>query len=126
MSRREEVAEGPEIPPVVKVKVNSLEDLARFAAALVGPGYIGHSVYIIHFRNGTKHIYGILTIYRDYFKYYGVPMFYYYETETPINGKYVLVKVDEHEVVTYGDGSKPGWIHIPIITLSEKPKFIEL
>ncbi len=114
-----------ELPPVVKIKVSSLEDLARFAAALVGPGYLGHNVYIVHYKEGDKHIYGILTIYRDYYKYYGVPMFYYYETQEPIKAKYILVKVDEHEIVTFSDGSRPGWIHIPIISLSERPKFIE-
>jgi len=114
---------GSQLEPPRTLKVASLRDLARFAASLAS---MGSSVYVIHFAHGGKHIYGFLTVYRDYYKYYGVPIFYYFESDEELQGSYILVKLNERERVEIGDSARPGWIHIPIVTLGEKPDFIEI
>ena len=81
---------------------------------------------MVHFEHKGKHIYGILTVYRDYYKYYGVPIFYYFESDKKLDGKYILIKVSDKEEVIVANGTRPGWIHIPIISLKEKPDLIKL
>ncbi len=112
-----------EITPPKVLKVMSLNDLARFAASLTP---LGATIYVIHFQHKGKHIYGILTVYRDYYKFYGVPIFYYFESEKELNGKYILIRISDKEEIEVTNGTRPGWIHIPIISLKEKPDFIEL
>jgi len=113
------------LDPVKVVKVRGLEDLGRFAASIAG---LGQPIYVIHFMSSEgHHVYGILAVYRDYYNLYGVPIFYYFESKEELRGKYILVKADEHrEQVVVSSGIRPGWIHIPIITLEEKPDFIDL
>lgn len=108
----------------VGVKLTSVADLARLASSMVS---MGGSVYIIHFAHNGKHYYGLLATFRDYYKYYGVPLLYYVEVEEPLKGKYLAVKVDESgERVESIDGVRPGWICIPIVHVERKPVFIEV
>ena len=112
-----------EVHPPKVLKVARLSDLARFAASLAT---LGSSVYIVHFPHKGKHIYGLLTVYRDYYKYYGVPIFYCLEIDEKLDGDYILVKLDEKERIEVTNGVRPGWMHIPIVSLREKPDFIEI
>ena len=113
-----------ELRPLKALRVRRLEDLGRLAAMMSS---MGQPVYIIHFEHEGRHIYGIFMIYKDYYNLYGIPIFYYYETERPLDGNYLLVKVDENgETVTASGGVRPGWMHAPIISLERKPDFIEL
>jgi len=109
----------------VTVKVNSLNDLARFAATV---STLGQPIYVLRFKYGDKYVYGILAVFRDYYKYYGIPLFYYHiSSKGSENDKYLLIKTDETgERVELAKGVRPGWVAIPIITLTEKPKFIEI
>ncbi|MCS7374660.1 MAG: cren protein [archaeon GB-1845-036] len=117
-------SKDPELPSPVAIKVNDLEDLARFVASIAG---LGQPTYILHFMLKGKHVVGLMAIYRDYYKYYGIPVFYYFESEKPIEGNYFLVKAEENrEHVVISKGTRPGWIAIPIIRLKEKPIFLKL
>ncbi len=109
-----------EIPKALKVKLESLEDLARFASSTAT---MGHTTYIVHYEEDDKHIYGVFIVYRDYFRLYGLPMFYYVKLDKKLEGKYILLKADERgERIISGDGPRPGWITIPIVNLKEKPR----
>jgi hypothetical protein len=106
------------------VKLVSIADLARLASSMVS---MGGSVYIVHFVHAGKHYYGLLATFRDYYKYYGVPLLYYVETLEPLKGKYIAVKMDESgEKVESIEGVRAGWICIPIVNLERKPDFVEV
>ncbi len=112
----------------IKIRVKSINDLARMAASSIA---FGQPTYILRFhdrRNNTV-VYGILAVFRDYYKLYGIPLFYYYEDskgEVPMNANYVLVKTESNEErIELSRGSKPGYVVIPIINLEHPPKFLE-
>ena len=113
-----------ELRSPVTIPVDKLDDLARFVASIAG---LGQPTYVLHFNYGGRDFLGLMAIYRDYYKLYGVPIFYYYESESPVIGKYFLVKSEESgEHVKISDGVRPGWIAVPIITLKVKPSFLKL
>jgi len=108
----------------VGVKLRSIADLARLASSMAG---MGSGIYIVHFTHEGKHYYGLLVTFRDYYKYYGIPIFYYVERGEPLRGRYLLIKVDESgEKVEESGGSRSGWICLPIVDLAEKPSFINV
>ncbi len=111
------------VDKVIPIRVSSLNDLARMAASVAA---LGQPTYVLKYREeGGKVVYGILAVFRDFYKYYGVPLFYYYVSDKDVDGSYLIVRTDESgERVEISKGSKPGWISIPIIQLSEKPPFI--
>jgi hypothetical protein len=110
------------IERAIKVKVETLGDLARLASSATT---LGHMVYIIHYEENSKHYYGVFIVFRDYYKMYGLPMFYYYETEKPLNGNYILFKMDDSgEQLEVAKGTKPGYITIPIVNFSKKPEIL--
>jgi len=105
------------------MEVESLNDLARFAASMAA---LGQPVYVIHFKDGDRHVYGVFAVYHDYYDLYGVPLFYYYSSNEELDGRYILVKAEEpRETVQVSHGTRPGWITIPIVNLKEKPAFIQ-
>ncbi len=105
------------------VEVGDIKDLARLVASTVS---MGQPIYIIHFEHGKKQYFGVLGVYNHYYEKQGMPLFYYYASDQSRGEKYVLVKMDEREEITFGDGVKPGWIAVPIINLKRKPDFIEI
>lgn len=105
-----------EIEPMIPVKLNSLNDLARLASSTTA---LGHVTYIVHFPSNNKHYYGVFIVFRDYYKLYGLPMFYYIETERELAGNYILFRSDDAgETIEVAKGTKPGWIALPIINVS--------
>ncbi|MCC6013617.1 MAG: cren protein [Candidatus Verstraetearchaeota archaeon] len=106
-----------------KIEVEDIRDLARLVASTIS---MGQPIYLLHFVHNNKHYYGVLGVYNNYYDKYGLPIFYYYSSEKSLNGKYILVKMDEKEEVIFSDGVKPGWIAVPIINLKEKPEFLEI
>ncbi len=109
---------------VVCIKLRSLNDLARLASSIA---MLGHSTHILHFRTEKSHVYGLLVVLRDFYKYYGLPVFYYIELVEKLKGNYVLVKVDENgERVEVSEGTRHGWIGVPIVSLAEPPPFINM
>ncbi|MEM4576151.1 MAG: hypothetical protein QW701_01670 [Candidatus Nezhaarchaeales archaeon] len=112
------------VEPTVSVKVKTLNDLARFAASM---STLGQTIYVVHFEYERKHVYGLFAVYHDYYNMYGLPIFYYYMSDEELNGKYLLIKTEENkEYILVSEGSKPGWIAIPIISLDEPPPFTAL
>lgn len=104
------------------VEVQSLNDLARFAASMVA---LGQPVYVVHFKDGERHVYGVFAVYHDYYDLYGVPLFYYYSSNEELDGTYILIKAEEpKESVQVSYGTKPGWVAIPIVNLKSKPPLI--
>ena len=113
-----------ELRPVRTIKVRGLNDLGRIVAYLSS---LGQPVYILHFKDGNKSVYGILMIFKDYYNLYGVPMFYYHTSEEEYKGNYILVKVDETgEKIEISHGTRHGWFYAPIVRLERRPEFIEL
>ncbi|RLE61798.1 MAG: cren protein [Thermoprotei archaeon] len=106
------------------MEVEGLDSLARFAASMSSMGY---PIYIMSFkgRDGS-YIYGLLAVLKDYYKMYGIPVFYYYRNKSELKGKYLLINLTSKEQVRVEDGIRPGWIHIPIIKLKRSPEFIDL
>ncbi len=107
---------------LIPVRVNRINDLARIAATIIT---LGQPAYLVRFDGaGGKKVYGIIAVLRDYYKYYGLPMIYYYVDEDGRlgDGSYLLVKVDDQgEHIEVSKGTRPGWVAIPIIDLAEKP-----
>lgn len=114
----------PEVDRALSIGLRSLSDLARFASSTAT---MGHVTYIVHFEHKDRHYYGVFIVFRDYYKYYGVPMFYYISSEEELRGNYILLKVDaDGEKVEVGKGTRHGWINIPIVNLENKPEIIEI
>lgn len=110
---------------LIPVRVKKINDLARIAAMIVA---LGQPAYIIRFKSrDDKLAYAIIAVLRDYYKYYGVPMLYYYIDENGVlkgDGSYLLVKVDDQgEHIELSNSTRPGWVAIPVIDLVEKPPF---
>ncbi|RLG82102.1 MAG: cren protein [Thermoprotei archaeon] len=115
-----------EVSKALKVRVRDFSDLARMAASSIA---YGQPTYIVRFRTDEGVIYGIMAVFRDYFKLYGIPLFYYYvdkDNRIPSDGNYVLIKTsDNTENIEVSKGSKAGYIVVPIINLYEPPDFIK-
>jgi len=112
-----------ELRKVIKLRVKSLNDLARMAASVIA---LGQPTYVIRIRDGEKVVYGLLAVFRDYFNLHGVPLLYYYVDEHGLaEGNYILIKSDETgERVEVSRGIKPSYLSIPIIDLAEFPDFL--
>lgn len=111
-----------EVRCVESIEVRSLSDLARFAASMAA---LGQPVYVVHFKDGERHVYGVFAVYHDYYDLYGVPLFYYYVSDEELDGTYILIKAEEsRESVQVSHGTRPGWVAIPIVSLKSKPPFI--
>ncbi|MGB9708700.1 cren protein [Infirmifilum uzonense] len=104
-----------DIETMIPVKLSTLNDLARLAGSTSA---LGHVTYIVHFTAASKHYYGIFIVFRDYYKLYGLPMFYYIEFDKELPGNYVLFKSDEAgETVEVSKGTRPGFMALPIINI---------
>lgn len=116
------VASVSEVEKVVPIRVASLGDLVRLAVSTMIPQQF--STYIIRFRHRDKVYLGILGVFRDYYKYYGIPVFYYYSTspESVGDANYIIVSTGE-EKIELSKNPKPG-VAIPIVSIAEKPVFI--
>lgn len=115
-----------DIQRVIKLRVKSLNDLARMAASTLT---LGQPTYVIRFRDSDgRQLYGMLAVFRDYFNLYGIPLLYYYvdDGRSASDGNYILIKSDEGgERVEISKGVKTGYISIPIIDLAEVPEFLK-
>ncbi|MEM0199197.1 MAG: hypothetical protein QXJ16_01110 [Desulfurococcaceae archaeon] len=109
---------------VILVKTATFADLIRLAVSTMIPHQF--VAYLIKFKHKDKIVVGLLGIFRDYYKYYGVPIFYYYSFDAGDKlvdeANYVVVYTGE-EKYELSKHPKPG-SSIPIITLAEKPAFI--
>jgi len=107
----------------IPVKIKSIPDLVRLALSMSN---VTSRVYIIHFNKGDKHFYGLLVTFRDYYKYYGLPIFYFVETLEELKGKYLTLQYDGSEKLVVSEKPLSGYISIPIINLGEEPPFLEM
>ncbi|MCY0868020.1 MAG: hypothetical protein OWQ48_02160 [Desulfurococcus sp.] len=112
------------IEKVVPVKLSSLNDLVRLAASTMIPGQFG--AYIIRFEYKGRLYLGMLGVFRDYYKYYGIPVFYYYplegESRDAGSANYIVISTSD-ERIEFSKNPKPG-VSIPIVSLAEKPVFV--
>lgn len=105
----------------VTIRVQSLTDLARMAGN--SARLIPTPIYV--FVEEGRSYYFIQTVYKDFYKLYGVPIIYYYveEGSPPAEG-YLAIKADERgEKVELSPGVKPGWLLIPLVKLAERPPY---
>ncbi|MEB3774936.1 MAG: cren protein [Desulfurococcales archaeon] len=108
----------------VAIRVDSLGDIARLASTLAARMFI---MPVYRFPGSSGSVYMVQTIYKDYYKYYGVPIVYYYihRGEEPASVRYILARADETgERVELSDRTRTGWVSIPVINLVEKPPYI--
>ncbi len=112
------------LPTVIPIKTATFGDLVRLAVSTSIPHQL--LAYLVKFKYKNKVVVGLLGIFRDYYKYYGVPLFYYYAFEEGDKAieeaNYIIVYTGE-EKYELSRQPKPG-SSIPIITLAEKPVFI--
>ncbi len=114
-----------EVEGMIPVRLGSPLDLVKMSAILSAPHGAAH---IIRFDLGNgKIVLGSLSVLKDYYKYYGLPVFYYVivegeEAEKLQDAKYIIYSTDT-DSISYSRSPKPGR-SIPIITLAEKPSFI--
>jgi len=115
-----------ELAPVVPVKLASIKDLVRMASSAA---MSMQPTYIIRFKHRDgRTVLGFLAVFRDYYNYYGIPMFYYAYDDCGEfdNANYVLVKLDESgEKIEPSRSSRPGYVTIPIINIEKLPPFLE-
>jgi len=110
----------------VAVRVSSLGDLARLASSTAHMMVV---MPIYRFRYKSKVVYAVQTIYKDFYKLYGIPIVYYHVLEDDgleaSKAKYILIKVDEAgERIEVSDRVRPGWVGVPLVNLESKPPFI--
>lgn len=107
----------------VWIKLKRVEDLCRLAASILT---MGQPIYLVRMREGEEAVLGVLAVYRDYFKFYGVPIFYYTSCAGPcLERKYVSFKIDDlGERVEFTDRSVPGTVMIPIIEFESMPSIL--
>ncbi|MEM0000038.1 MAG: hypothetical protein QXH02_00325 [Desulfurococcaceae archaeon] len=109
---------------VILLKTGSFGDLVRLAASTIIPHQV--MTYLIKFKHRDKVIIGLLGVFRDYYKYYGLPIFYYYSFDSndpvAVDANYIVIYTGEDRY-ELSKNPKPG-ISIPIVTLAEKPAFI--
>ncbi len=108
----------------IGIKVGSLNDLVRLVMTYIMPG---QTTYLLKYSEGDKTYLAFMTVIRDYYKYYGIPVLYYYETSGEearaiAENNYILVDVREKESLTLSKYPRPG-VAIPLVALSEKPPF---
>ncbi|ABL77940.1 hypothetical protein [Thermofilum pendens] len=118
-------SEEVRVEPILAVKLASINDLARLASSA---STMGHVTYVVHFaETPERHIYGIFIVFRDYYKLYGLPMFYYIESKEELRGNYILFRSDDSgEQVEVSKGAKPGYIAIPIVNLAGRIPIVAL
>ncbi|MEM0340198.1 MAG: hypothetical protein QXN05_01465 [Acidilobaceae archaeon] len=110
----------------IAVRVSSLSDLVRFASSTV-PAMVVMPIY--RFKENKKVYYFLQTVYKDFFKYYGIPIIYYYSTTDDgldsDKAKFILFKADEEgEKIEISNKTKAGCISIPLVNLDKRPPFL--
>ncbi len=113
-----------DIEKALVVRVESLNDLVRVAGSIV---LSRNPMYIMRFKHRKHTVYLMLSVIRDYYKYNGVPLAYYYTVENggeEHKAKYILLKVDEMgEEIVLTDKIRHGYAVIPVLDLAEPPPF---
>ncbi len=117
--------EGEELKKVLTIRVASLNDLVRLAVTYATPS---QTVFLLKFYEKNRLVIGLLGLFRDYYKYYGLPILYYHvcssdEKEKIINANYIIVSTSDGERIEFTKYPRPG-ISIPLITLTKKPPII--
>jgi len=114
-----------DVGKAVKVRVKSISDLVRMAASSIA---LGQPTYILRHEKGGKTLYGIMAVFRDFYKYYGVPLFYYVVDEkgtVPREANYALLRsTDSEEKIEFSKAAKTGYVIVPIINVAEMPDFL--
>ncbi len=114
-----------EIRKVLTIKVNSLNDLVRLAMTYTGP--TSQSIFLLKFWDRDKLVIGMLGLFRDYYKFYGLPILYYHicsdEEKMRIKDSNYIVISTDGERLEFSRSPKPG-MSIPLIHLAEKPPII--
>ena len=116
------------VEPALVVRVSSLGDLVRLAGTLASR-MIVMPVYRVRVEGGS--VWFLQMMYKDYYKYYGIPVVYVYfwegDDRPPSKTKYILAKSDETgEKIEVSDRTRGGWLVVPVINLDGLPEFIQL
>lgn len=113
-----------EIEKAIMIKLNSLSELVKLAVSLSLPQMTS---YILKFKYKDKLYLGILGVFRDYYKYYGLPIFYYYalnkEEAVEVEKANYIVLSSDGGTIKFSKDAEPGR-SIPLIYLAEKPVFL--
>ena len=109
---------------VIPIRLKSINDLARMASSTT---LMMQPTYVVRYRDDKgKLILGFLAVFRDFYNYYGLPLFYYcLVDERFASGNYLIVRSDESgEKVELSKSPKPGFVSVPIIDLDKAPEFL--
>ncbi|MCX8184297.1 MAG: hypothetical protein RMI56_05395 [Sulfolobales archaeon] len=89
---------------------------------------MGQPTYILRFTFSGVCVYGIMAVFKDFYKLYGIPLIYYWLDEgcrMPIDRNYAVIRSDEAgEHIELSKGFKAGVINVPIVNVQEVPNFI--
>ncbi len=109
----------------IRVRVKSINDLVRMAASSIA---MGQPTYILRCEREGKTIYGIMAVFRDFYKYYGIPLFYYVidsNNAVPKEANYALLhSSDSEEKIEFSKAAKTGYVVVPIINVADMPDFL--
>ncbi len=109
----------------IRVRVKSINDLVRMAASSIA---MGQPTYILRCEREGKTIYGIMAVFRDFYKYYGIPLFYYVIDDSnavPKEANYALLRSsDSEEKIEFSKAAKTGYVVVPIINVADMPDFL--
>lgn len=113
-----------ELRKVMPVRVSSLKDLVRLTMTYTSSG---QTIFLIKFFDKDKLVIGMLGLFRDYYKLYGLPILYYHvcddrEREKILNANYIIISSTD-ESLEFSKTPRPG-LSIPVISLAEKPSII--
>jgi len=121
------VAQLENLNKVIGIRLKSFNDLVRLSASSIA---MGQATFILRYSKHESTVYGVLAVFRDYYKMYGLPIFYYYLDTSgvvPQNFNYVLLRSDETgEHIEFSKGSRSGYVVIPVIDLERPPKFMDV
>ncbi len=109
---------------VIPIKLKSIRDLARMAGSTT---LMMQPTYVVRYRNSKgRLVMGFLAVFRDFYNYYGLPLFYYcLVDDSYTDGNYLIVKSDESgERVELSKSPRPGFVSVPIVDLDEAPEFL--
>jgi len=119
------VDEESELKKVLPIRVSSLNDLVRIAVTYMTP--VAQSVFLLKFKDKERLIVGMLGLFRDYYKLYGLPVLYYHvcdsvEEEKIVQANYIVISSND-ERLEFSKVAKPG-VSIPLVELRMKPPII--
>lgn len=112
------------LKPAIKVKLAGMDDLVRMAFFSASRN---HTMNILCFqdKDTEKWLIGFLTGVPAYYRYKGLPLFFYYPLDEKPSAKFIKYTSKDKEEWDYSEITSPPvkWNYLPIVELAEPPFF---